>query len=76
MVDGNTGGETRLHFSWTESISEVVFDSDIHVFVITFIKFTYSSQEEHRELTTVCTDNRDGTRFRHPHSSSEQKKCC
>jgi hypothetical protein len=71
MVEENTGGETRSNFSLTEGISEIIFDSDIHVYVITFITFTYSSQEQHREITTVFTDNRDRTRFRHPHSSSE-----
>lgn len=76
MVEGNTGGETRLNFSLTEGISEVVFDSDIHVFVITFITFTYSGHEHHREITTVFTDNRDRRRFRHPRSSNEQKTCC
>jgi hypothetical protein len=58
-MEGNTGGETRLNFSLTEGISEVIFDSDIHVFVITLITFTYSSQKQHREITTVFTDNRD-----------------
>jgi len=67
---------TRLHFSLTEGISEVIFDSDIHVFVIIFITFTYSSQEQHREIATVFTDNRDRTRFRRPDPSSEQKTCC
>jgi hypothetical protein len=58
-MEGNTGGETNLSFSLTEAISEVIFDSDIHIFVVTFITFTYSSQEQHREMTTVFTGNRD-----------------
>jgi len=52
-VEGNAGGETMLNFSLTEEISEVIFDSDILVFIVIFITFTYGSQEQHREIATV-----------------------